>query len=59
MRRPSRTTSLALAGLLALGGAAGCQRDAGTGGESNLEGDPVGPGDVEQQVDPPVDEQDD
>ena len=62
MRRPTRTTTFALAGLLALGGVAGCaeegQEDTGVveqEGEGNLEGDPQGEEDVEEEVEPQVD----
>ncbi|MBW3550235.1 MAG: hypothetical protein KY442_05225 [Proteobacteria bacterium] len=60
MRRTSRTTTLALAGLLALGGVAGCadgEEDTGVveqEGEGNLEGDPQGEQDVEEEVEPQV-----
>jgi hypothetical protein len=62
MRIRFRTTSLGLAGLLALGGVAACsegERDTGVveqEGEGNLEGDPQGEQDVEEEVEPQVGE---
>jgi hypothetical protein len=57
MRIRLRSTILALTGLLALGGVAGCERQGSSGtpgteiereGESNLEGDPMGEADVDE-----------
>lgn len=56
-----RSTTFALAGLLALGGVAGCTDadPAAPGveeGEANLEGDPQGEQDVEEEVEGQVEE---
>lgn len=61
MRIRLRSTSLGLAGLLALGGVAACSEGESDTrnvveqeGEGNLEGDPQGEQDVEEQVEPQV-----
>ena len=61
MRTRLRTTTFALAGVLALTGAAACSEEGANDtegveqeGEGNLEGDPQGEQDVEEEVEPQV-----